>query len=144
MPIDIVMKNCDNWGKIYVIENIDFPKQVYVGSTEQKYICKRKYRHRKENEWGNKSYGNLFDTDNWKCQIIEMEEGLSGEKLREREREYYDYFLSVDMTPTNQNVPWKSDEEKKAERKEYARQYYINVIHPKRLKDKKSSPPSTH
>ena len=140
------MKNCDKvvWGKIYVIENKDYPEQVYVGSTEQKYICKRKYRHRKENEWGNKSYGNLFDTPNWTCQIIEMEEGLTGELLRQREREYYDYFKAVDMTPTNQNVPWTTPEEKKARRKKYAQNYYLNVVYPKRQKLKKSSTSSTH
>lgn len=128
------MKNCDKvvWGKIYVIENVDYPEQVYVGSTEQEYICKRKYRHRKENEWGNKSYGNLFDTPNWKCYVIEMEEGLVGENLRQREREFYDHFKAMDMTPTNQNVPWKSEEEKRKDRKRYARQYYLNVMKPLR------------
>ncbi len=51
------MPNCDKtrWGKIYVITNKDFPEEVYVGSTEQQYLYKRKHRHRKEWESGNQS-----------------------------------------------------------------------------------------
>lgn len=115
------MNNCDNsvWGKIYVITNKDFPDQVYVGSTEQQYIGKRKYRHKKERQWGNKSYGNLFDTDNTECYIVEMEQGLVGEELRKREREYYESYLAQDLQVCNQNLPYVYPEEKKQRRHEY-------------------------
>ncbi len=115
------MNNCDNsvWGKIYVITNKDFPEQVYVGSTEQRYIGKRKYRHKKECQWGNKSYGNLFDTDNTECYIVEMEQGLVGKELRMREREYYESYLAQDLQVCNQNLPYIYPDEKKKRQHEY-------------------------
>lgn len=116
--------NCDKWGKIYVITNKDFPKQVYVGSTEQDYLCKRKYRHKMEHSWGNKSYGNLFDTNRWECYCVEMEQGLIGENLRMREREYYDCYKALDLQVCNQNVPWSTPEEKRERRKIRQEMYY--------------------
>jgi hypothetical protein len=118
--------NCDNpWGKIYTITNKDFPTQVYVGSTEQKYLAKRKYRHQWEWKKGNLSYGNLFTTDNWEIKIMEMEQGLIGEPLRMREREYYDDYLAQGLDVCNQNVPWSTPEEKKAKYKKAQREWYL-------------------
>ena len=117
---------CDNrWGKIYTITNKDFPTQVYVGSTEQKYLAKRKYRHQWEWKRGNMSYGTLFTTDNWEMKIMEMEEGLIGEPLRMRERQYYDDYLAQGLNVCNQNVPWSTPDEKKARAKECQRKWYI-------------------
>lgn len=129
MNINNTMKNCDKtdtWGKIYVITNKDFPEEVYVGSTEQPYICKRKYRHRKEWEWGNLSYGNLFTTPNWDCYIVEMEQGLIGESLRMRERDYYDTYVAQGLQVNNQNLPWISVEEKKEKDRQRAKKWYDN------------------
>ena len=133
------------WGKIYVITNKDYPKQVYVGSTEQTYICKRKYRHKKEHEWGNKSYGNLFATDNWECYVVEMEEGLVGIPLRMREREYYDCYKAMELDVCNQNLPWSSPEEKREARKLRKSIYYETITKPKNLKKRfTTSTPSSH
>ena len=126
-------QKCDKWGKIYVITNKDYPNQVYVGSTEQTYICKRKYRHRKEKEWGNKSYGNLFDTDNWSCYVVEMEQGLLGEQLRMREREYYDSYLAMELDVCNQNVPWSTPEEKREKARKQKRDWYAKTKSLKKL-----------
>ena len=127
MNTNNTMTNCDKtrWGKIYVITNKDFPEEVYVGSTEQQYLCKRKYRHRKEWEWGNQSYGNLFTTENYDASIVEMESGLVGEELRMRERQYYDVYIEQGLKVCNQNVPWSTPEEKKEKMKKLQREWYI-------------------
>ena len=114
----------DKWGKIYVITNKDYPNQVYVGSTEQQYIGKRKYRHKLEHSLGTKSYGNLFDTDKWECYIVEMERGLIGVNLRMREREYYDGYKAMEMDVCNQNVPWSTPEELRERSKKRCLDWY--------------------
>ena len=83
--------NETNWTKIYVLENPDFPNECYVGSSKQKYLCKRYYRHRKEFEGGNRSYGKLFTTPNHRITAIELNSDLdTTDVLRQRERFYYD------------------------------------------------------
>ena len=113
------------FGKIYIITNNDYPKQVYVGSTEQTYIGSRKCSHIKMNKNGSLSYGNLFDTDNYQCICLYLKEGLGGEDLRMLERKYYDNYGVQGYTLTNQRRPWISEEEAaEANRKRVKAHYY--------------------
>jgi hypothetical protein len=133
------MKDCDNfgvWGKIYVLTNKDFPEQVYVGSTTQRWVSKRFYRHKMNHLEGVKSYGNLFDTPNCEYECIEMEYGLMGIPLRQKEREYLDLFKSQGLTTTNQQLPWRTDEEEAERHRNYMR-YYMREWRKKDKNEKK-------
>ncbi len=123
--LDLMKINDTQWGKIYIIENEDYPHQLYVGSSRQKYLGKRYYRHKEQHKKGCKSYGNLFDTDCHSITCIEMTEGLIGERMRERERYYYDKFIAEGKQVLNQNKPWKSQKEFKELEKIFNAKNYL-------------------
>jgi hypothetical protein len=85
---------------------------------------------------GVKSYGNLFDTPNCEYECIEMEYGLMGIPLRQKEREYLDLFKSQGLTTTNQQLPWRTDEEEAERHRNYMR-YYMREWRKKDKNEKK-------
>tara|TARA_R110000824_G_scaffold157869_3_gene331403 strand:+ start:3251 stop:3715 length:465 start_codon:yes stop_codon:yes gene_type:complete len=120
-----MMKHPDySKGQIYKLTNPDCT-DIYIGSSVRR-LSRRLWAHRDHATLGRKSYGNIFETDNYTIEKIEDFPCESSEQLRKREREILELTKSMcpHHTICNQHSPWRNEEERKRLHKEAITRYY--------------------
>ncbi len=98
------------WGQIYQIKNTE-NKNIYIGSTIQKYAKKRLYRHRVKSETCPR-YGCLFDGE-VEFKILAKVEINSCEELRELEQVFIKIAEGSENICINKNMSYVPDYLKK-------------------------------